>query len=56
MKFMPDPLTRQEFETLEQVGVLPVKWRLPTVARNDWSCWGLPRKFLVVSQFEFVGP
>jgi hypothetical protein len=25
MKFMPDPLTRQEFETLEQVGVLPVK-------------------------------
>ena len=25
MKFMPDPLSREEFEALEQIGVLPVK-------------------------------
>jgi hypothetical protein len=25
VKFMPDPLSREEFETLTQIGVLPVK-------------------------------
>ena len=25
VKFMPDPLSREEFETLKQIGVLPVK-------------------------------
>ena len=25
VKFVPDPLSRQEFETLRQIGVLPVK-------------------------------
>ena len=25
VKFMPDPLSRKEFETLKQIGLLPVK-------------------------------
>jgi hypothetical protein len=25
VKFMPDPLSREEFEALKQIGVLPVK-------------------------------
>jgi hypothetical protein len=27
VKFMPDPLSREEFEVLKQIGILPVKMK-----------------------------
>ncbi len=27
VKFMPDPLSREEFEILKQIGILPVKMK-----------------------------
>jgi hypothetical protein len=28
VKFMPDPLSREEFEILKQIGILPVKMKV----------------------------
>jgi hypothetical protein len=28
VKFMPDPLSREEYETLRQIGVVPVKMQV----------------------------
>ena len=34
VRFMPDPLTRDEFEELQQIGVLPVKMEAANQGQN----------------------
>jgi len=34
VRFMPDPLTRHEFEALQQIGVLPVKMEAANQNQN----------------------
>ncbi len=42
---MPDPLSREEFEILKQIGILPVKMNATNHnEKSVWFCWDLQKK------------
>jgi hypothetical protein len=44
VKFMPDPLSRKEFQTLKQIGLLPVKMQATNQSEKRLVLLGFARK------------
>ena len=46
VKFMPDPLSRKEFDTLKQIGLLPVKMQAANQSEKRLILLGFAEEIL----------
>lgn len=46
VKFMPDPLSREEYETLRQIGVVPVKMQVANPSERRLVLLGFAEEVL----------
>ena len=46
VKFMPDPLSREEYETLRQIGVVPVKMQVANQSERRLVLLGFAEEVL----------